>query len=117
MARSIDSSVCWLFVHPTTASQSEPDSRSRIDVSSRNVRSSVGLALQHLLGQVVQHEPVASGELLDEAGDVVTSLQRQGRQLKSGRPALGAFAESRDDRGREIVSDRHAQQLGRLSRG
>ena len=75
----------------------------------------LGLPLQHLLGQVVQHEPVAAGELLDEPGDVGASLQRQRGQLQPGRPALGALAQRRDDRVRQIAPDRHAQQLGRLA--
>ena len=42
--------------------QRAADSRSSTEVSSRNVRSCSLLPLEHLLGQVVQHVPVAAGE-------------------------------------------------------
>jgi hypothetical protein len=46
----------------------------------------VGLAVQHLLGEVVQHEAVAAGEPLHEPGRVGVPLQRQRGQLHPGRP-------------------------------
>ena len=56
-----------------------------------------GLAFQDLLGEVVEHEPVAAGELRDEPGDVAAAPQRQRRQVQARGPALGAIAERRDD--------------------
>ena len=50
----------------------------------------VGLALQHLLDQVVDDVAVVAGEAGDEAGDVVAPLHRQRRQLERGDPPLGA---------------------------
>ena len=51
------------------------------------------LAFEHLLGEVVEHEAVAPGELGDEPGDVAAALQRQRREVQARRPALGALAE------------------------
>ena len=45
---------------------------------------------QDLFHQIVQHEMVAAGEGLDEAGGVLMSLHGQGRQLQAGDPAFGA---------------------------
>ena len=50
----------------------------------------IGLALQHLLDQVVDDVPVIPREAGDEAGDVVAPLHRQRRQLKRGDPPFGA---------------------------
>ena len=49
----------------------------------------LGLAVQDLLGQVVEHVAVAAGEAGHEAAGVVAVVQRQGGQLEPGRPALG----------------------------
>ena len=57
---------------------------------SRKLRTLLGLALQHLLDEVVDDVPVVAGEAGDEAGDVVAALHRQRRQLQRGDPALGA---------------------------
>ena len=75
---------------PVTASHSGPVSRSRIEVWSRKSRTSLGLAAQHLLDQVVDDVPVVAGEAGDEAGDVGAAPQRQRGQLQRGDPALGA---------------------------
>ena len=50
----------------------------------------VGLALHHLLHQVVDDVAVIAGEARDEAGEVVPSLHRERRELESGDPPLGA---------------------------
>ena len=103
-------------MRPRTASQSGPDSRSSTEVSSRNVRSSLGLPVQHLLGQVVQHVAVAAGELRDEPLDVAAPLQRQRRQLQPGGPAFGALPQRRDDvRSGRSSPVEAAQQLGGLA--
>ena len=49
-----------------------------------------GLTRQHLLGQVVDDVTIIAREAGDEAGDVVSALHRQRRQLERGDPALGA---------------------------
>ena len=48
-----------------------------------------GLTLQHLLAQVVDDVTIIAREAGDEAGDVVSPLHRQRRQLERGDPALG----------------------------
>ena len=50
----------------------------------------LGLALQDLLDQVVDDVPVVPGEAGDEAGDVVSPLHRERRQLERGDPPFGA---------------------------
>ena len=78
--------------------------------------SSLGLAVEHLLGQVVQHEAVAAGELLDESADVAAALQRQRGQLQARRPSprCARRAQRRCRSGRSSPT-RRAQQLGGLS--
>ena len=49
----------------------------------------LALLLQHLLGQVVQHVAVATGERRHERGDIRPAAQRQGGQLQPGCPPLG----------------------------
>ena len=54
----------------------------------------VRLPVQDLLDEVVEDEPVAAREGLDEPGDVGgTGSRRQRRQLQPGRPPLGARLE------------------------
>ena len=57
----------------------------------QEVAHGAGLALQHLLDQVVDDVAVVPGEPGDEAGDVVPSLHRERGQLQRGDPALGAL--------------------------
>ena len=59
------------------------------------------LALEHLLGQVVQDIAVAAGERGDEAVDVGLPAQRQASQLQPGRPALGPRGQRRGGRVRQ----------------
>ena len=75
---------------PVTASHSGPLSRPRMEVCSRKCRTWFGLALQDLLDQVVDDVAVVPGEAGDEAGDVVSPLHRERRQLERGDPPLGA---------------------------
>ena len=66
---------------------------------------------QHLLDEVVEDVPVVAGEPVDEARDVVASLQRDGGELQGGDPALGAVLEGRDLLGCEphpVASSRYA---------
>ena len=55
----------------------------------------LGLALEHLLGQVVQDVPVAAGERGHEPGDVRLAAQRQRGQLQPGCPAFGPRGQRR----------------------
>jgi hypothetical protein len=71
------------------------------------------LAVQHLLGQVVQHVPVAAREGRDEPGRVGVAVQRQPRQLHPGDPALGA-GHQRRQAGAGQVQPGLPQQRGRL---
>ena len=56
----------------------------------------LGLTLQDLLDQVVDDVAVVPGEARDEAGDVVSTLHRERRELERGDPAFGAPLERRD---------------------
>ena len=48
------------------------------------------LPLEHLLGQIIQHIPVAAGERRHEPGHIFLAPQRQAGQLQPSRPPLGA---------------------------
>ena len=48
----------------------------------------LGLALQDLLGEVVDDEAIVSSEARDEGADVVAALHRQGGQLERRDPTL-----------------------------
>ena len=76
----------------------------------------LGLALQHLLGQVVDDVAVVAGEPRDEAGDVVAALHRQRRQLQRGDPALGAVLQRLDVARAVSVQAHHAVEVGRRPR-
>ena len=54
------------------------------------------LAVEHLVGEVVDDESVVAGEARDEPGPVVSVLQGQGGELQCGRPSLGARLQSGD---------------------
>ena len=56
------------------------------------------LPLQHLVGQVVQHEAVAAGERGDEPGRIRLPAQRQPGQLQPCRPPFGAVHQGRHRR-------------------
>ena len=98
---------------PVTASQSGPVSRSRTDVRSRKSRTSVGLAGQHLLGEVVDDVAVVAGEPGDERAGVVAALHRQRGQLQGGDPALGALVQRRD----VALGQREAHRAVEVGRG
>ena len=74
-------------------------------MSSRKRADGLGLADEHLLDEVVDDVPIVAREAGDEPGGVLASLQREGRELQGGDPALGASLESGDVRGREIQPD------------
>ena len=81
---------------PVTASHSGPVSRSRTEVCSRKSRTSSGWRCSDLLDEVVDDVAVVAREAVDEAGDVVAPLQRQGGELERGDPALGPPLEGAD---------------------
>ena len=64
-------------------------------MSSRKRRTASVWPAQDLLDEVVQDEPVAARERLDETVGVVGVAQGQSRELEPGGPALGAGAERR----------------------
>ena len=70
------------------ASHNGPVRSSRIEVSSRNSRASLGLAFENLLGQEVQDVAVAAREGLDEAGDVLSVPHGERGQLQARRSSL-----------------------------
>ena len=59
-----------------------------------------GLAIQHLVSEVVDDEPIVTGELRDERRRVVPALQRQRGQLERGDPSLRPTLERIDVRAR-----------------
>ena len=76
------------------------------------------LTRQDLVGQVVQDEPVAAGERLDEVRDLRPGgdrPQRQCRELQAGDPALRATFEGGDVRDVEVQAHGLVQELPRLS--
>jgi hypothetical protein len=70
------------------------------------------LAVQHLLGQVVQHIAVAAGERLHKGADVVLAPQRQGGQLQPGGPAFGPVRQRRHGRLGQLGLHRRPEQRG-----
>ena len=77
----------------------------------------LGLPVQHLLGQVVQHVAVAARERRHKAARVGMIPQRQGSQLQPGRPSLGAALQRRHRRVRHLGPGGFPQKRGRLLRG
>ncbi len=77
----------------------------------------LGLALQHLLSQVVQDIAVAAAERCNEADGIRLPPQGQGGQLQSGHPPLGPGRQRRHRRVRQVSTSRFAQQHRRLSHG
>ena len=73
----------------------------------------LGLALQDLLGQVVDDVPVVPGEAGDERGDVLSSLHRERRQLERGDPPFGAPLQ----RGDILCRQRQSHHLVEVRRG
>jgi hypothetical protein len=88
--------------------------------SQQEVAHSGGLPCKDLVGKVVDDEPVAAGERLDEVHDLGPSrdrAQRQCGELKAGDPALGALFEGIDIGGVEIQLHRLVEELLRLLPG
>ena len=56
----------------------------------------LGLAVEHLVDEVVEDEAVAAGERLDEPVRVTRARRGEGRELQPGRPALGPLLERGD---------------------
>jgi hypothetical protein len=77
----------------------------------------LGLAVQHLLGQVVQHVPVAARERGHEPGRVGMSLQRQPGKLQAGDPPFRAGRQGGHAAGGEVEPGGLVQQRGRLLLG
>ena len=77
----------------------------------------VGLALQHLLGQVVDDVTIIAREAGNEAGDVLSPLHRQRRQLQRGDPALGAGLQHGHVPRRQLQAHHPVEVRRRLIRG
>ena len=56
----------------------------------------VGLAVEHFVGEIVDDEPVVTGEGLDERGTVVPALEGESSELKRGDPAFRSAFEGVD---------------------
>jgi hypothetical protein len=75
------------------------------------------LPVEHLLGQVVQHVPVAAGEGRQEPIRVGVTLERQPGQLQTGDPAFGASRQRRQAGRRQLQPCGIPQQRRRLFLG
>ena len=120
LPRSRSSSIRLPSAPPVTASHRGPVSRSRTAVRSRKSRTAGRLPGQDLVGQVVDDEPVAAGERLDEASDLAAlrdAAQGQRGELKAGDPALGALLERVHVGGGEVQPHDPVEELPRLGRG
>ena len=61
-----------------------------------------GLAVEHLLDEVVDDEAVVAGEVVDERSDVVAVVQRQRCELQRGDPTFGPRFQRADLGGGEV---------------
>ena len=77
----------------------------------------IGLALEHLLGEVVDDEAVVAGEARDEPAGVVAALHRQRGELQRGDPPLGSSFESVDVVRRQVQAHRVVEVGGGLVGG
>ena len=75
----------------------------------------VGLAIEHLLGEVVQHVAVAAGERRDELVDRGAFTEGQRRELEPGGRALGPLGEGAGGIERRGRPHRLPEQLDRLA--
>jgi hypothetical protein len=75
------------------------------------------LAVQDLLGEVVEYVAVAAREGPHEGVDVEVALERERGQLQPRDPAFGARLQRGHGRIRQLHPDRGAQQRGRLLAG
>ena len=75
------------------------------------------LAGEHLVGEVVEDEAVAAGELRDEPLDVPPPGEREGGHLEAHGPPLGALLQGLDVGGRERQAHRLVQEVGGLLGG
>ena len=76
-----------------------------------------GLLLQDFFDQIVQHEMVAAGERLDEAGGVLMSLHGKRGQLQAGNPAFGAGFQCGDVFRREVQAHHLVEKFGGFGGG
>jgi hypothetical protein len=74
----------------------------------------LGLAVEDLLGQVVQDVPVAATEGRHEPGGIRSSLQGQAGQLQARDPPFSAGRQRGHRLTGQVSTDRFAQQRGRL---
>ena len=96
--------------------------RSRMDVRSKKVWMLSGLLFQDFFEQIIQHEMMAAGERLDEAGGSAgpcwqRPLQGEGGQLQAGNPAFGAAFQCGDVFGREIEAHHLVEEFGGFGGG
>jgi len=75
------------------------------------------LPVQHLLGQVVEHIPVAAREGGHKAGRVGVSIQREDGELQAGDPSLGAARDGGQAGRRQLQPGGLPQQGGGLLHG
>jgi hypothetical protein len=102
---------------PVTAAHSGPVSRLRIDVSRRNAADLGGLALEDLVGEVVEDEPVVARELGDERGRVARPCIDSAASWRAAiQPSVRASSTSTSAGGQGQVHGA-VQVLGSLVRG
>ena len=89
----------------STASQTGPESVSRMEVRVRNLHKVVRLTIQELLSEVVPHRRSDHVEGLSAGACGQGTQQGAHRQAKPGRPALGSLHELLDGAGRKVKAE------------
>src|SRR5262249_6831274 len=76
-----------------------------------------GLAREHLLTEVIQHEAVTAGKGGQKRGDIDPALQRERGQLQAGHPSFGAAFEGSNGRCLQVelhhLAQKRADLIGR----
>ena len=75
------------------------------------------LTSKDLFDEIVEHEAMAPRERSDECGSILVSLERDGRELKAGDPALRGRLEGVDVPGRQTEVHDLVQECGALLGG
>ena len=114
LARSARSSSASASSRPVSSRHSSTVNRSAIEVLTRNERRSVVDPAEDLVGEVVEHEPLAAAERLDQRAGIGPVAQRDRRQLEARDPALGSLDEALDERARARSTPSAGEIAGRL---
>ena len=115
--RSSASSISAPSSRPVTASHRGPHNSVENGGVQQEAAHAFRLALKNLFEQVIQHEPVAAGESLDEAGGVGSSPHGERRHVQAGDPALGAVFQGGDVILGEVEAHRLVEERGGFGGG